>query len=332
MPKFADGYQTTLGKRTNTLKLSDALNVSLIQDNLLTSSLDVKKLGVIYPVFITPLQDSEEKIPLFTHPFYFQTRDGKQVIATDMRMVMNGKIYNGSLSTLANSVRSKVEFDFARSRAILNMYWLEQDVESLKTRLWFSTAMFARTISDVLNRGFALDPRDQQIVSIVACYYYQSLFSDQTNYDEDTIQKWQIHTSKCTSADKDMIMEIFAKMPPMTSIQSMVDGLRIATENVRLNNLNLVNLLNLMRNIWLGINAKDIITIAVEHPPTWMAVVYAALNERTFRKTNIYQIAERIGRGSKAEDYLTQYNAVLADYEISETGRLLGMEGIVDRI
>lgn len=330
MPKFLDGYQTNLGSRFNLHKLSDTLHEALIRDNLFASSLDVKKVGSIYPVFITALQDSEEKIPLFPHPYFLTTRsEGKRVLATDMRMYMKKHVFDGTLASLPGAIAHLIEYNFTRSRAILNLEWIENDVETLKSNLWFSTMMFGRWLADVLSKAFALDMRDQQIIAIVASYYYQSLFTNEAKPEGETFEKWVIHGVKATFSEAKLVEEIYKKMPEVTKIDSLVEAIKLATGNVRLQNLEVLSLLTLVKNSWYGTNAKEIISISLEHPPTWMAVVYAALSERSYRSSTIYRIAERVGKGGKADEYLRQYREVIERHNLSQTHHSLAHAGLV---
>lgn len=336
MPKFIDGYQTTLGSRVNTTKINDALNEALIKDNLITSSLDLKKVqngeDSVYPVFITALQDSEEKIPLFSHPYFFIVKHGshagKKILASDMRLYLKKKVFDGNLATLDKAIVNKVEFDFARSREILNLEWIEGDVESMKTNLWFSTLMFTRWIADILTKAYALDGRDQVMISIAASYYYQSLFTDELTHSEETLEKWVIHTEKVTHAERKTINEVFSKMPEIKGFESLIEAIKIATTNVRLKDINVLTLLTLLKNSWFGTNARDILPIATEHPPTWMAIIYASMAERTYRNSLIYRIAERVGKRGLADAFMRNYENILLEYEISDTYKTLVHAGI----
>lgn len=329
MPKFLDGYQTSLGSRVLSAKLTDTLNVSVIKDNLLASSLDVKRLGGIYPVFVTAVADSEEAIPLFAHPYLLTTRKGERILATDLRLYLKKKVFDGTLRSLPSAISSQVEFSFARARAILNLEWLEGDVESLKTDLSFSTMMFGRWIADVLSRTFALDARDQQLIAIASTYYYQALFTDERAYDEETLQKWSIHTIKTTLADEKTVKEAFRKMPEIKDVSSLVEGIQNVTENIRLRDLNVVTLLTLVRASWYGNNSKEILAVSLEHPPTWMAIVYAALNERSYRTTLIYKIAERVGKRGIGDDFHKRARALLAEHTIPASHIALASAGLV---
>ncbi len=328
MPKFKDGFQTTLGLRINTSKIQEALLESFIADNLLTSSLDVKKVGDVYPVFITALQDSEEKIPLFAHPYYLKTKDGREVLATDMRLYLKKNVFDGNLITLPKAVISQVEFNFARSRVVLNLKWLEDDADTLKLNLHFASAMFGRWMADVLSKAYALDGGDQIIVAIASSYYYQALFNDLERYDEEMLHKWRIHTHKTTNADDKTIQGVFENMPVIKGVSSLIEGIIKTTNNVRLKDLNIVSLLTLIKNSWYGTNSKDIIAIAVEHPPTWMAVVYAATSERSYRSSQIAKIVERVGKRGLADDYMKQYHKVVSEYDLSLSHQALIASGM----
>lgn len=328
MPKFLDGYKTTLGSRINTTKIHEALIESIVKDNLIASSLDLRNLGSIRPIFVTALHDSENNIPLFSHPYYFKTHEGKEILATDMRLYLKKKVFDGTLAGLSKSIISQVEYSFMRHRAILNLEWLQGDVDALKLNLYFSTAMFGKWIADVIAKAYAIDARDQIVVAIASTYYYQALFTDNDSYDEDTLHKWQIHTCKALNTDSRFVKEVFSKMPKIVGIQSLIDCIQLSTDNVRLKDLSLVSLLTLLKNSWYGINSKEIIAIAIEHPPTWMAIIYAALSEKTFKSSLIYKIAERVGKRGIADNYIKQFHKTVADYNITPTHVALASHGL----
>lgn len=329
MPRFLDGYQTTLGSRMPTNKISDALNVALIKEDLIRSSLDVKKKDSVSPVFLTGLGESEETIPLFSHPYYVLTRHGVKLLVTDMRLCINKQVYDGSLPSLKMAISRPVEYAFSRTRSILNLEWIAGDVESMKTNLYFATMMFGRWVSDALFKAYALDARDQQIIAIVCAYYYQALFSDAIEHDEETLQKWGIHTIKVTHADSAVVQEIFKKMPVMKDLSSLCEGIRLSTENVRLRDLNQLSLLNLLKNTFYGDNAKEIIAIATEHPPTWMTIVYAALSQRTYRTSTVYKIAERVGKRGIDDEYIKAVNGIISENTLTNGHVALASAGLI---
>ncbi|HXQ35150.1 MAG TPA: hypothetical protein VN843_14135 [Anaerolineales bacterium] len=310
-------------------KIREALEESVITGNLLSSSLDLRTDGLIRPVFITALEDSDDKIPLFSHPYYFKTHDGTEILATDMRLYLKKKVFDGTLTSLPKAMTSEVEYQFTRSRAILNLEWLEGDVDVLKLNLSFATSLFGRWIADILSKAYSLDGRDQIIIAIASTYYYQALFTDDEQYDEDTIHKWSIHTAKVTNTDPKLIKSIFSKMPKILGVYSLIEAIKLSTDNIRLKDLNIVVLLTLIKNTWYGVNSKDIITVALEHPPTWMSVVHAAMQEKTFRSSMVYKIAERVNKRGSANEYLNQFHKILYEYSITKTHVALASAGLL---
>jgi hypothetical protein len=75
--------------------------------------------------------------------------------------------------------------------------------------------------------------------------------------------------------------------------------------------------LTVTRNSWYGTNAKEIISVALEHPPTWAAIVFTALNERTFKNSMIYKIAERFGKRGASDEFIDSYISLVKDNTLS---------------
>jgi hypothetical protein len=73
-------------------------------------------------------------------------------------------------------------------------------------------------------------------------------------------------------------------------------------------------LLTIVRNSWFGTNAKDYIAVALEHPPTWMAIVYTAIVERTYKNSMIYRVAEKAGKRGGAEEFIKNYTALVKEH------------------
>ena len=98
------------------------------------------------------------------------------------------------------------------------------------------------------------------------------------------------------------------------NINDFVAAIKVALENPRLNNFNTVVLLTLVRNTWYGNNAKDYISISLEHMPTWLAIVYTALNEKTYKSSMVYKIREKIKKASNLDTYIKSYEDLVNKY------------------
>ena len=62
---------------------------------------------------------------------------------------------------------------------------------------------------------------------------------------------------------------------------------------------------------WFGSNAKEILAVALEHPPTWYAIVFSSLEERTYKNSMIARVAERFGKGGAWVDFKNAYSELI---------------------
>lgn len=304
MPMFVDSYSTSMGSMYNVKPVIHAIQESIIQDSLTSMSLGVLENGGVKPVFITGSFSSEDKIPLFTHPISIFNFNGNSYLCTDLRLfIRKGDMFDD----IEKRIRNTTEYDFAKSRAVLNLVWIAEGAGSIKNDLRFCEVVYAAWLSQVISRAFALDFKDQTIVSIMASLFYQNLFGDIDSLSEEDKHKLTVHTMETTKAPSDLVKEVVDKIKPFKDIHDWCEQLNTVLENVRFTKFNAAVLLNAISSSWYGQNAKEILAVSLEHPPTWCAMVYTALKQRTYKNSMVYQVAERMGKRGAADQFLTSY-------------------------
>lgn len=313
MSIFKDSYQTTVGSILVTKQIEHAIKEAIIKDNINNVNLDIDNKQEYKPIFITGAYSSENDIPLFTHPITINFKNVNYV-CTDVRLYVTK---NAPIDQINNNVKNRTEFNFAKSRGILNLVWLNNGVNSIKNSLSFAGTVFSAWLSETISKTYALDFKDQTILAIITSLYYQSLFIDSVELDDDTKQRLAVHTIKATKAPAQMVFEVFDKIKSFSSIEDYCSSVKEILENVRMKDFNLAMLLTIIRNSWYGTNSKEIISVALEHPPTWCAIVYTALNERTFKNSMIYRIAERFGKRGASDEFVDSYITLVKDYSVA---------------
>lgn len=313
MSIFKDSYQTTVGSISVTKQIEHAIKEAIIKDNINIVNLDVNNKQEYKPIFITGAYSSENDIPLFTHPIMINFKNVNYV-CTDVRLYVTK---NAPIDEINNNVKNRTEFNFAKSRGILNLVWLNNGVNSIKNSLGFAGTVFSAWLSETISKTYALDFKDQTVLAIITSLYYQSLFIDGSELDDDTKQRLAVHTIKATKAPAQMVFEVFDKIKSFSSIEDYCSTVKEVLENVRMKDFNLAMLLTIVRNSWYGTNSKEIISVALEHPPTWCAIVYTALNERTFKNSMIYRIAERFGKRGASDEFVDSYVTLVKDYTVA---------------
>lgn len=312
---FADSYQTTMGSVTDTRPIVSAIRESIIADGIDKFTLGVSPMGNIHPVFITGFFDSEEKIRLFTHPISVFNFKDKDYLCTDLRLFVKKGTHPGDI---ISGVRNHTEFDFAKSRAMINMRWLAGGYGAIRNSLGFAANVYSTWLAQVIARAFALDYKDQTVVMLVTFAFYRSLFENEFEFSEDNIQALALNAATAMKIPTELCFEVLEKLEPMKDVHDMCAQISKNLENLRPERFNPAVLLNLIANNWYGQGAKEILSVSLEHPPTWVSIVYTALKQRTYKNSTIYQVAERIGKRGASDTFLMSFNNMVKEQLVME--------------
>ena len=301
-------YDTTLGKALSIDKTLHALKQAIII-NLSTEH----KINLITSMDFLPFEVNSSsgrysEVPLFAHPMLVENFKGKNYLAVDLRLVT--KEEDNKLI-----IKNSTDYDFIYSRYILNFAWLNGKNTAIKNGLEFAGIVYAQWLSEIISRRFALDPRDQLILSIVTHFFYQSMFYETEELTENFKQLMVTQTMRATRAPSDLVMEVVDKIQPMTDIASYCENVKLVLDNIRIKDFNNGVLFTIVGMSWYGLNAKETIVIALEHIPTWVAICYSALSQRTYKNTTIYKVAERSGKRGASDEFIASYVNLVKSFE-----------------
>lgn len=315
MSIYKDAYMTSIGSMYPTRQLEVAIKESLIKDQgLQDESLGLVNNGEYRAIFITGKYPSETDIPLFTHPITINNFQGKNFLVTDLRLFLSKYTWDSKIDSL---IKNRTDFNFAKSRAMLNLIWLNESSSVLKNNLSFAANVFSAVVSETISRAFALDYNDLIAIGVVAEIYYYSLFVDSESLSDDDKQKIVVHIIRSGKIRADYVYGIMDKLGPMKDLNGFCENVVSVMENVRLAKFNSAILLSVMANSWYGTNAKEIISISLEHPPTWIALVYTALSEKTFKSSAIFKAADRLGKRGVADQFMMAYTSLVKNHSLA---------------
>ncbi len=304
---YTDSYQTTVGAAFVMKSVELAIKQAIIKDGISHVTLNVKDQGEFKPLFITGIFPSESDIPLFTHPISIMSLDRQKYLCTDLRLYVRKDV---ALSDIESGIKNVTEFNFVKSRAILNLLWLNNEQSIVKNSLSFGASVFSHWLTDTITRSFALDFKDQSTINVICAFYYLTLF-DNEELSEDYKERLAVHTIKASKVPAEFALAVIDKIHQMYSVEDLISAIKDITENVRLKNFNLPVLLTMIKSSWYATNVKEIIAVALEHPPTWLAIVYASLHERTYKNSMIFKIAERLGKRGLADEFVGNYRNLI---------------------
>lgn len=243
-------------------------------------------------------------IPSFSHPMIFKKEPidpsddaAKFISIIDIRPF--GRYENGNYN-----VKNSTEYNLMVLRGQLNSIWVNRNTSLLRDVSSMPIGIYASWVSESVARRFALDPREQMNLAILAAIFYNSCFTDEEKeLEEREKQRLAVLISKAIRVKSE---DVFAIMDQVSVIKDITEFCKIApdvVESIRLKELNTGLLFSILGGTWFGANAKEMIAVAIEHPPTWIAILFAAFSERTYKNSGITRIAERSSFREAGKDF-----------------------------
>lgn len=327
-----DSYETTVGKFVKLDSIKHSIKKYIIEqelegdDNLSIGNgkkpyLDYIPLDKIYPLYIQGDSHTEDDIKLFSHPISIFNYRNYNWVAVDLRLFLVKK-KKDEILPLEERIKNTTEYGFNKSRAILNCLWLSQERSSLKQSLSFSTIVYTSWLSEIISKAFVLDPGERETIALIANYFYQSLFIDEDVKMTNSLKEKMVTYAFKTSYSKaKYIMEVFDQIEKLETIDDFLENVIKIVNNNRLDNLNLPVLLTLATNSWYGVNAKEILSVSLELPCSWMAIVYTALTEKSFKYSMISKLCDNLGKNNKATEFLNNYKSIVFDFNNINTNQ-----------
>lgn len=312
---FGTAYDTTMGSVVIVKPIQHAIEKAIIASEIKSVTLNLKADGEYKPIFVTGAFQSDTEIPLFTHPITILNNKGEKYICTDLRLFIK---QGADIKDIDSSVKNRVEFNFVKSRAILNMLWLNGHANELRVNLNFASTVYAAWLSETISKSFALDYGDQTTLSVISHAFFQSLFLDKKELTATDIDKIATSIIKSTKLPAATVFGILEQIKELKDINDYCKAVTDILANVRLQNFNLPVLLSIISNSWYGTNNKEIIAASLEHPPTWIAMIYTSLSERTYKTSKIYQLAEKYGKRGGSSDFELAYVRMMKETTIEQ--------------
>lgn len=307
MPINIDSYTTTAGSIIDLKRLGNALREAIVEDDLDTrqeSKLHVKNYGDFHPLFITGTYPSETNIPPFAHPISLLSIRGKNFICSDLRLFLKKNVEGDFSKRISN----KIDFEYAVSRTVLNLFWAGGRSSEFKSGFSFSAKVFSEWVSQILVGSLGMELQESIPVQIVSLAYYYALCGDTPHQTFDDRQKIVDWIYGLTGFLEGNISKIVNELEPMSNLSEFLENIKKIIENIRLQKLNAGTFTTLIRSNWYGVNAPQVLGVCTEHPPTWTALVHHSLATKSYQRCLIGQVTLKAGKRGDAEAFMRHYS------------------------
>lgn len=242
---------------------------------------------------ITASSSGEIAIPGFAHPLLYPD-DGPH--KPEPRLVVDMRPYGRYDMAQQNFVvRAVSDHTIASVRGRLNHLWLNEPVELLRDLSTFPLTVFVEWVAKNVGKRLGLDAREERDLSILTAVFYLSCFNDNqemTERDQQGIGR--VVSRAVRGAQANDVFAVIDKLNGcfLPSIKHFCEAAKEVTSSVRLNELNVGLLFQLLGGSWYN-NGREMVAVALEHPPTWIALLLAAVTDRSYHGTGLARLVER---------------------------------------
>lgn len=247
-------------------------------------------------------------IPQFTHPVVMDLGfDPKRPDIKDC-VILDTRNFTRMSQTGDVIVSSALDYDTLMLRGLLQYLWVRLSPMDFLGLGDIHITIYARWVSEAITRRLALPPDVQMRVTVLATYFYIRQFykvlEADGQIDEEEHSKIAGIISRCTSINVDDVLNVTSSLGHGEDIHWFARQLAEKGNSPRLEHFNPGLLVELTSGSWFGFDFREICAVALEHPPTFMALLAQAANERGYHNTVISKLAKQYDRKDNLKNFL----------------------------
>lgn len=257
--------------------------------------------------FLTP---NDTTTPPFGHPLKIE-------LHKDSCYVMDVRSFTRLNAQRDIVIASPFEYRFAGHRLALQTIWAKESPRLIWNLGTFQMTIFARWVSENIRRNMAIEPETQLNVAIIAAYYYFCMCDDTTDerYDEEDMYRICSIIARSTFSQSDYVHALIGEEVVCRSVDNLIEMIKRLGGSLRLSRFSVENIYSILGGTWFGSNYREIVGIAIEHPPTFVAMLYNALNDRGVKKSGLATVALTLEKSPDSRAFTANFIRLLAKEE-----------------
>lgn len=207
--------------------------------------------------------------------------------------------------------------NFTLIRAKLQQLWLSDKFSKSDMGFSenFSSNVFVNWIADKLAFTLKIDDEQKLRLAILTNLYYYHLFIDVQQLTDQMKHQMAGRIYSQYRLVHDKVMEIVETTGYMKDIFGYADAIKKTVDSSRTDMVNGRSIIGAaIGGGWIGPNFKENTAIALEHPPTFLAMVYTSIISKTYKSTAIGNIVKNTNHKTDPQtfvrhiDFITAYN------------------------
>lgn len=244
-------------------------------------------------------------IPPFAHPYQSAVvakagESGQSQVYVDVRNFTR-RSREGEVV-----VSAPLDYELSVLRGMLQLTWSSDAPVDILNLGGYQVTIYARWLSEVLTRRLALPPETQMLATVAAAWFYLCMFIDDAVSEITDTDRLRMATqiARATYVGAEDVIRMVDAMPLFKDIAGLITWLRSDGGSARFEDLSVAVLYTAVSGSWFGSNARENVAVAIEHPPTFVAMVTLASEERGYRNTVLGKLAQQYQKADEVRSFL----------------------------
>lgn len=317
-------YNTTVGKIYDVQKLSNVLKKDIIIEIHNTDAVlhnVFNEVENIESLFIMNSKDVNiKRISLLIFPLMVNY-EKKNYLITDLRPHIKGVV---DVNNIFKSSYNKNNILSVIQRSLLCLCWEARSMPNFTNTFSFASKVYTTWLSNIIMKSYSLEPSHYTNVILLTNLFYQNLFYEKGYdvYSDINITNMAVVAIKDTNLPAKVVyehIELYKENKvKLDNLEDYIKALTTQIDDVRLKKFNLPSLLTLIKGSWYGYSSKELISSALEHPPTWVSLIYASLTDKSYKYSGLYKVVEQAKRTSDTDQFIKGNQLLLENSKVNE--------------
>ena len=175
--------------------------------------------------------------------------------------------------------------------ACLEVQWAKEEYSKWRVEYAEAGGWFVSFLAKRLTTQFNLDPYETSQVEVLIAMYWNNLVKE--GWSDMSQEQATKDINKHIYTTADIIEDVYSKNLKYENINELAISLSKVLNSPKLRGFDAVTLVQLSTRASFGVGMDDIINIALEYPPYWVAAMYVSLNDKSYKHTFLARLVKR---------------------------------------
>jgi len=253
------------------------------------------------------LTSKSSVVPLMNVAATFEN-NGIPYVCVDLRPYIN---VNGEVKNLSDA---KILY----TNAALEDIWSNEGYDTIESLSEYPTRVFIGIMSKILNSVYKVENKDLILLKIML-----GAFSISRSHGDIGVDKLTAMIARYAGIPYEHVHETLSKAiaiegTDLTTLKDITKVIAMQSESPRLNKITASVVMEQFYKIFYCTGHREKLTLAITHHPVWMALVYAAAEDKRFKRSLLSSFISTAPRSEKdiKDDFVKRCSILVEPYTL----------------